>query len=120
MPFPVYALQLSRSPARLSAVFLVSALSAAACVPPASPESTQPAPQPTFSRGHAHAAAADPSGLDHAVRDYAAHDLGCAVDGVTVEHIWGSHLIADGCGQRAVYMREAASVYLLSIVPLKE
>ncbi len=88
--------------------------------PPASGVRNPDPPAPGFHRGHATPARAAPSELARIAQEYASQDLACPAESVKVGQIWGSHIIADGCGRRAVYMQDGGSVYLLSIVPLKE
>jgi hypothetical protein len=57
--------------------------------------------------------------LADALRRSGSRDLECPADHINVGYIWGSHLLADGCGRRAVYMKDGDAIYLLSIVPLK-
>jgi len=72
----------------------------------------------TYRPGYAASAARPPPELEGALRDFGARDMQCPRDRVQVGYVWGSHLLADGCGRRAVYMKDGDEIYLLSIVPL--
>jgi hypothetical protein len=121
----------------VQSVLLVAAASLCArCEPPAAiPPATSPSelvppfghlatpsvapPAPGYRPGYAASALAPPAALADALRESRARDLECPANRVKVGYIWGSHLLADGCGRRAVYMKDGNDIYLLSIVPLK-
>jgi hypothetical protein len=74
---------------------------------------------PGLHPGYAASALAPSPDLAGALRESGARDLECPANNIKVGYIWGSHLLADGCGRRAVYMKDGDAIYLLSIVALK-
>jgi hypothetical protein len=76
-------------------------------------------PAPGYRPGYAASAVTPSPDIADALRESGARDLECPANRVKVGYIWGSHLLADGCGRRAVYMKDGTYIYLLSIVPLK-
>jgi hypothetical protein len=76
-------------------------------------------PKVVYRPGYAATAAQPSPDLAEALRESGARDLECPANRIKVGYTWGLHLLADGCGRRAVYMKDGNDIYLLSIVPLK-